>query len=278
VTTEDIAWHKRICAYLLSASSPVTLTSSSQQASHKTLGHLRSGGRALISRMMELQRHEASRDDCLEMLPTLGYRTYAVFIRSIAFRRVQHVRSTIGCILIFGLLLLTACGRATQVSKSVSPSGEWRQFQGTWIAAGNRNSMRLDGERIASISTYNGSLVLYGPARPGVGFHCEAIVLNDSSTGLVGRAVWTDEHGDKAYSELRGEGTAQQNKIMGTFFGGTGRYLGATGTYEFSWRFLIENEDGVVQGQSAGLSGRVRVDSQQAASRQGATHSWAERQ
>jgi hypothetical protein len=92
-----------------------------------------------------------------------------------------------------------------------------------------------------------------------VGFRAEAIVLNDSVTGLVGRAVWTDERGDQAWSELRGEGNKTSNKIVGTFVGGTGRYRGATGTYEFSWRFLLENEDGNVQGESAGLRGRVHV-------------------
>ena len=61
------------------------------------------------------------------------------------------------------------------------------------------------------------------------------------------------------YSELRGEGTATGNRIVGTFLGGTGRYAGATGTYEFSWQFVLETEDGTVQGQSVGLKGRVRV-------------------
>ena len=105
----------------------------------------------------------------------------------------------------------------------------------------------------------NGSLLLAGPSRPGVGFRAEAIVLNDSATGMVGRAVWTDERGDQVYSELRGEGTATGNRIVGTFLGGTGRYAGATGTYEFSWQFVLETEDGTVQGQSVGLKGRVRV-------------------
>jgi hypothetical protein len=90
---------------------------------------------------------------------------------------------------------------------------------------------------------------------------------------MVGRAVWTDEHGDQAFSELRGEGNAEKNKITGTFVGGTGRYVGITGTYEFSWRFLIENDDGVVQGQSIGLNGRVRIGSQQAATGQGGPQS-----
>jgi hypothetical protein len=121
--------------------------------------------------------------------------------------------------------------------------------------------MRLGGDRRASIANLNGSLLLAGPARPAIGFRAEAIVLNDSVTGMVGRAVWTDERGDQAYSELKGEGTATGNKIVGNFLGGTGRYSGATGTYEFSWRFVLESEDGSVQGQSIGLHGRVRVES-----------------
>ena len=101
--------------------------------------------------------------------------------------------------------------------------------------------------------------MLSGPSRPAVGFRAEAIVLNDSLTGLAGRAVWTDERGDQVFSELRGETTAAGNRLFGTFLGGSGRYAGATGSYEFSWRFLIEAEDGTVQGQSMGLKGRVRA-------------------
>jgi len=129
--------------------------------------------------------------------------------------------------------------------------------------------MRLGGGRQATVSTFKGSLVLAGSSRVGVGFRSEAIVFHDSATGLIGRAVWTDESGDEAYSELRGEGTAANNKIMGTFVGGTGRYGGVTGDYEFSWRFMLENEDGAVQGQSVGLKGRVRVNNQQGGSTAG---------
>jgi len=98
-------------------------------------------------------------------------------------------------------------------------------------------------------------------------------VFRDTATGLVGRAVWTDAHGDQVYSEIRGEGTSESNKITGTFLGGTGRYSGVEGTYDFSWRFILENEEGAVQGQSMGLHGRVRIGSQQAAAREGAPRS-----
>jgi hypothetical protein len=156
---------------------------------------------------------------------------------------------------------LAACGPETQ-SSAPPPTGDgWREFEGTWTAAGSRRTLRLAADRRASVADLTGSLLLAGAGRPGVGFRAEAIVLNDSVTGMVGRAAWTDEHGDQAYSELRGEGTATGNRIVGTFVGGTGRYAGATGSYEFSWRFVLETEDGNVQGQSVGLKGRFRVGS-----------------
>jgi len=107
--------------------------------------------------------------------------------------------------------------------------------------------------------------VLSGPSRPAVGFRAEAIVLSDSLTGLVGRAVWTDERGDHLFSELRGETTATGSRLFGAFIGGSGRYVGATGSYEFSWRYLIEGEDGEVEGQCMGLKGRVRTGPPQGA-------------
>jgi hypothetical protein len=154
---------------------------------------------------------------------------------------------------------LAACGPETQPSAPPAAGDGWREFGGTWTAAGSRHALRLGADRRASVADLTGSLLLAGADRPAVGFRAEAIVLNDSATGMVGRAVWTDERGDEAYSDLRGEGTATGNRIVGTFVGGTGRYAGATGGYEFSWRFVLETEEGSVQGQSVGLRGRFRV-------------------
>ena len=50
-----------------------------------------------------------------------------------------------------------------------------------------------------------------------------------------------------------------KNRIMGTFLGGTGRYAGVTGGYEFSWQYVVEAEDGTIQGRATGLKGRFRV-------------------
>jgi hypothetical protein len=156
-------------------------------------------------------------------------------------------------------MMVCGVGAALPAQADSNPvDAEWHEFNGTWTAAGSRQAIGLGGDRRASVADYSGSLMLYGPSRPALGFRAEAVVLNDSFTGLVGRAVWTDDVGDQVYSELRGETTSTGNRIFGTFLGGSGRYQGATGTYEFSWRFLLEGEDGTVQGQSMGFNGKVQ--------------------
>lgn len=176
----------------------------------------------------------------------------------IMFRRQSHTRKK-QIILCAALLAGITCAPLSSRSQTPSGGGEWHEFQGTCTAAGNRQVISLGGDRKASITDLTGSLVLSGPSRPAVGFGAEAIVFNDSLTGLVGRGVWTDEHGDKIFSELRGETTGLDHRLFGTFIGGSGRYAGATGSYEFAWRYLIEGEDGTVQGQCMGLKGRVRA-------------------
>ena len=155
-------------------------------------------------------------------------------------------------------LAVAACGTATEPAKAVAESGEWHEFEGTWSAAGSRRTIPLGADRKAAVLDLRGTMLLGGAGRPGVGFRSEVIALGDSGAGLVGRSVWTDERGHQVFSELKGEGTSARNRITGTFLGGTGRYAGATGSYEFSWQYVMEAEDGSIQGRAVGLKGRFR--------------------
>ena len=180
-------------------------------------------------------------------------------------RLLLHIRHrVISTACVVGLALVaTACDQVAESPKPTTtspPSTEdWREFEGTWNAAGTRRTIPLGDDRRGSIIDLRGSMLLAGPGRPGVGFRAEVIALVDSATGLVGKGVWTDEHGDQVFSDIKGEGTKEKNHIMGTILGGTGRYAGAEGTYEFSWQFVIEAEDGSIQGRAVGLKGRVKV-------------------
>ena len=153
-------------------------------------------------------------------------------------------------------LAAAACGPATQ-SPSAAPGG-WLDFEGSWNAAGSRHTIPLGEGRLGSIVDLKGTMLLAGPGRPGVGFQAEVIGLADSATGFQGRSVWTDEHGDQVYSQLQGEGTAARNRITGTVLSGTGRYAGVTGSYEFSWQWVMDGEDGAVHGRAVDLKGRVQ--------------------
>jgi hypothetical protein len=158
--------------------------------------------------------------------------------------------------LLIGLAVAVCPGWAAPAASAVTG---WRAFNGTWTALGKRTVIPLGGGRRASITDFSGSLTLRGPSRPDAGFRANAIVFNDSATGIVGRAVWTDERGDQVYSELQGPAGVQAVRIAGTIVGGSGRYAGATGAYAFSWRFLLEGEDGTVEGESLDLRGQVRA-------------------
>jgi hypothetical protein len=82
---------------------------------------------------------------------------------------------------------------------------------------------------------------------------------------MQGRCVWTDERGEKVYSELNGEFVETGNHIVGTILGGTGRYAGVTGEYSFEWRFIIESDDGTVSGRAVDMKGRARLGAAAAA-------------
>jgi hypothetical protein len=164
------------------------------------------------------------------------------------------------CSFLLALVFAAAsCGRAAEPPLVAAAPGAPLEFEGSWNAAGRRHTIALGPDRLGSIVELKGTLLLAGPGRPGVGFQSEVIGLVDSATGFQGRSVWTDERGDQVYSELTGEGTAATNRITGTLLSGTGRYAGITGSYEFSWQWVMAGEEeGAVHGRAVDLKGRVQ--------------------
>jgi len=172
--------------------------------------------------------------------------------------RYSLKRHRTALILAFALMAgVAACGEKTQQQASPPAADGWHAFEGSWTASGTRHTLRF-GNRQASIVKVSGSMLLTGAARPGVGFRAEAIAFFDDPHGLVGRAVWTDERGDQIFSELKGEKVIAGNRLTGTITGGTGRYDGAVGEYDFQWQYVMEAEEGTIQGRTIGLKGRVR--------------------
>jgi hypothetical protein len=157
------------------------------------------------------------------------------------------------------LLFAAACSHPTTPTPGIPFAGEWHTFAGTWSASGTRQTLDLGTNHRAVIFDLTGSLLLTSDRGLGIGFQARAIGFSDNLAGMQGRCVWTDERGDKVYSELKGEFLKAGNRIVGTFVGGTGRYAGITGEFSFQWEYVVESEDGAVSGRSIDLNGRARL-------------------
>jgi hypothetical protein len=154
--------------------------------------------------------------------------------------------------------LVLALALALPATGGTAAADDWREFAGTWTVMGQRRTLPTGGPRPAAIAQLSGSVVLDGVEGLGRGFLGEAIAFTDGDSLRTGRMVWTDDHGDLVYGVLAGELLATGQRITGTFTGGTGRYAGLEGTFEFVWQYAAEAGEGVVQGFAVDLRGRVR--------------------
>jgi hypothetical protein len=162
------------------------------------------------------------------------------------------------CVALGLLLLLAACNQSAVRTPEVPLSSGWHTFEGIWAATGTRQTINLGKNHHAAIFDLTGSLFLVGDQGLGVGFQAKAIGFSDDVAGMQGRCVWTDERGDKIYSDLKGEWVGTGNHITGTFVGGSGRFAGANGEYSFQWEYVIESDDGSVSGRAVNLKGSAR--------------------
>jgi hypothetical protein len=140
------------------------------------------------------------------------------------------------------------------------PPDDWRGIEGSWTASGPLRTLSVEGGRTASTTYLSGAVVLTGTVSGASrGFKGEAITFNDGTGVGVGRAVWTDERGDRIFSRLNGDAMRAGRHIVATITGGTGRYAGIEGEFAFEWQYVVQAEDGTVQGHAVGLKGRFRV-------------------
>ena len=155
-------------------------------------------------------------------------------------------------------LLALSCGGPAKGPESGPARGEWHTFEGKGTSSGRGQTLPLGSGRSVSILNLTGSMLLTGEQWLGQGFRTESIGFSDSLKGGRAWSVWTDSRGDQIFSELKGEAVGTGHRFVGTFLGGTGPYAGMSGEYEFEWQYVIESEDGAIQGRVTGLRGRFR--------------------
>ena len=137
--------------------------------------------------------------------------------------------------------------------------GDWRTFEGTLSATGQRQSIPTESGRPAVTLQLSGPVAITAGEGLRRAFRSEVVGFDDGAGLTVLRGVWTDDHGDRIFSTLRGESVASGRQIAATITGGTGRYAGITGEYSFEWRYVVEAEAGTISGRAIGLRGRYRL-------------------
>ncbi len=168
---------------------------------------------------------------------------------------VRPITATLAAVIVS----LCACKAEPGPGATAIPAGEWRSFEGTWTATGERRALDAPADQAAAVLDLSGSILLTVERGLGGGFHARVIAYSDGATTTVGRAVWTDDHGNQVFSAIRGQPIATGQRISGTFTGGTGRWSGITGEYGFDWKYIVNAADGRVSGRVEDLRGRARL-------------------
>ena len=135
---------------------------------------------------------------------------------------------------------------------------EWLAFEGTWSATGERQTLVLDEGREAAIVRMSGPLVLTSGKGLPRGFLTETIGFADGRGHSIGAAVWTDDRGDKIFSDVTGGPIQTGRRLSGAVRGGTGRYAGLTGEWTLDWQFVIQGEGDTFQARSVNAKVRIR--------------------
>jgi hypothetical protein len=171
----------------------------------------------------------------------------------------------VGVLLFAGLVGVLAAQSVAPVAPALpaaqtpDQASSSQAFEATWSASGERQTLTLEAGHPAVTVQLSGAVTITSGAALGRGFRGEFIGFDDGAGVVTGRAVWTDEKGDRIFSVLTGEAlTSDGRPLLATITGGTGRYAGVTGEYLFRWQSLIATDGNHVSGRAVDLRGRVR--------------------
>jgi hypothetical protein len=157
------------------------------------------------------------------------------------------------------VLLASVVGALVVPARGEQPAADgWRPFTATWTLSGQRHLLPTEGERPASIVTLSGPLVITKGDGLGRGLLGQVIGFDDGGTVLAGRAVFTDERGDRIFCTMKAEPIGSGRHATATITGGTGRFAGLEGDFSFAWQYVVDQESGEVSLRSVDIEGRTR--------------------
>jgi hypothetical protein len=162
-------------------------------------------------------------------------------------------------------LLAAAAVLAAAAGAQQPASDGWRPFTATWNLTGERQLLPTGGERPAAIVHLTGPMTLTSGEGLGRGLLGEAIGFDDGGTLLAGRAVFTDEKGERIFCTLKAEPIGTGRRATATITGGTGHFDGLEGTFSFAWQYVVDTDGGEFSARTVNVEGRTRPGAPKAA-------------
>lgn len=134
-------------------------------------------------------------------------------------------------------------------------------FDGRWEVVGKAQKIDLGESRTVSVAKFQGAVVLTGQARGlARGFRADCVGMQDQKTGGIGRCVWKDRFDHEIWSEISSASLGVARQSHGVFVGGTGKFEGIEGEFEFEWIYMMPaSEEGTVHGRTTNISGSWKL-------------------
>jgi hypothetical protein len=139
-----------------------------------------------------------------------------------------------------------------------SASDGWHRFTATWTLKGQRQTLDTGADRPSSIVHLIGPLTLTSGQGIGRGLLGEVLGFDDGAALLAGRAVLTNERGDRIFCDLRAEPIGASRRATATITGGTGRFAKLQGDFSFTWQYVVDSGGGEVDLRAVDVEGRTR--------------------
>lgn len=124
-------------------------------------------------------------------------------------------------------------------------------FSARWSTSGSWEGFPVGSGRWVSIYKSTGSIMSETGEGPFHNMSSRCIGMGDSARADTGHCVFTDADQDKIFDEWTYDGTSGTGSIIG----GTGKYEGIQGFYEYEWVSVPAAKDGTYQGYSSSFSG-----------------------
>ena len=125
---------------------------------------------------------------------------------------------------------------------------------------GEAQELEFADDRRIFIVRYTGNVKFDSSGGLPRSMYSECLGFGDSETGGLTRCKWVDTDGEHIYSELTEEIFGASRSIRGRIVGGTGKYQGLQGEFEFfAWVYAATiEEEGTIHGHTDTLRGEWR--------------------